>query len=98
MDTNSVRVLTKEASQTKEVVATFRLTQNSLDAIKWLTKKLDISTKQLFNSVWERKDPLFIKFLKKSLIDKNSDRIKKSQRVSRKCIENLNTIAKNNGI
>ena len=86
--------LTNEIRKSKEVIATFRLSQNSLDAIDWLTVKLEITKKQLFNSIWENQADTIVDIIKRGSTNKDVERYKKSQRISKRCLENIIKISK----
>ena len=95
---NAIQLLKKETAKAKDVVAAFSLSQSSIDAIKWLTIKLNLSNKKLFDSIWNNQGEGFIKIIKDVPFDPKIARLKKSQRISRKSLNNLNELVKKYGL
>ncbi len=81
-----------------EINSTFTLPESCLKDLDWLTEKLNLSNKKLFNSIWESHGESFIKIIK--LIDYNqkNKRIIISQRISTKCRDNLKELSKKYGM
>jgi len=93
-DKQVLEIFSKEVSESKDVVASFNMSQNSLDAMAWLTKRFGISNKRLFDAIWKNYDEVIINLIEKIPIDSKVERIKKSQRISRLSLKNLNELAK----
>tara|TARA_B100001146_G_C16050282_1_gene377533 strand:- start:125 stop:694 length:570 start_codon:yes stop_codon:yes gene_type:complete len=91
-------LLTKKVATEKEVNATFKLSQNSLDAISWLKQKGGLSNKRLFNSIWENQNEKFMKIIRDVPFDPKIKRVKRSQRMSRKSLNNLNELVNKYGL
>jgi len=95
---NAIQLLKKETAKAKDVVAAFSLSQSSIDAIKWLTIKLNLSNKKLFDSIWNNQGEGFIKIIKDVPFDPKIRRVKRSQRMSRKSLNNLNELVNKYGL
>ena len=95
---NVIQLLKKETAKAKDVVAAFSLSLSSIDAIKWLTINLNLSNKKLFDSIWNNQGEGFIKIIKDVPFNSKLKRFKKSQRISRKSLNNLNGLVKKYGM
>lgn len=93
-ESKTIHMLSKEISKSKDVVASFKLSQNSIEAMAWLAKRLGISNKTLFGSIWNNHGESFINIVKKVKYDSNIKREKISKRISRQSLNNLNELAK----
>jgi len=93
-DKKVLEVFSKKVSESKDVVASFNMSQNSLDAMAWLAKRFGLSNKRLFDAIWKNYDEAIINLIEKIPIDSKVERIKKSQRISRMSLKNLNELAK----
>lgn len=92
----ALQKMSAEISNAKDIVATFNLTPECIESIKWLSKRFKLSKKKLFDSYWNTYDEsLFNIFKEKNLghIDFQKKRIKMSQRISKNSLVNLDKLA-----
>ena len=88
------RTISDEISNSKDIIATFNMNQTSMDSMVWLSKRFKLSKKKLFDSIWNKYDESHFNIIKKIEIDPKSKRIKRSQRISKLSLDNLNKLAK----
>jgi hypothetical protein len=93
----ALQKMSAEISNAKDIVATFNLTPECIESIKWLSKRFRLSKKKLFDSYWNTYDESLFKIFKEnnlSHIEFQNKRIKMSQRISKNSLVNLDTLAK----
>ena len=92
--TRTIQMLSEEVSKSKDVVASFKLSQESMDAMVWIAKRLGISNKKLFDAIWSHQGDSFIMITNDVEYDPNIKRKKISKRISRQSLNNLNELSK----
>jgi hypothetical protein len=92
--TKTIQMLSESISKSKDVVASFKLSQNSIKAISWLNKSWGTSNKKLFDLIWNDNNESFFEIVKEIKYNPNIKRKKISQRISKQSLNNLNKLAK----
>jgi len=92
-----LQVMSDEISNSKDVVATFNLTPECIESMVWLSKRFKLSKKKLFDSYWNTYDESLFNIFKEYEFDQiyhQIKRIKRSQRISKNSLGNLDKLAK----
>jgi len=94
--TKSTKRITEQLESSRTKVTTFRITQEGVNAMEWLSKRYNITLKELFNNIIG--DEFFLESIKDMVVDDaistNDIIVKKTQRISKLTLDRFNQFTK----